>query len=165
MHCQIARKSLETLLYHRTKYQPEHRFHFKAGCFVTLHNKAGELRGCIGTLQPVYEDLALEIASNARSAGTRDHRFNAVRAEELDDITIEVSVLHEPELIDKQSLLNPSIYGVIVEHQGRRGVLLPDLKGITSIDHQIAVAKQKAFISTKEPVKIWRFKVDKFQEE
>jgi len=165
MYCEIARKSVEEWVIHGKKYAPEHEFKKEAACFVTLHNRSGELRGCIGTLSPTKKDLAFEIAENARSSATRDHRFLKVDESELDQIVIEVSVLNEPEIIEKQSQLNPKVYGIVVEHQGRRGVLLPDLQGITSIDHQITVAKQKAFISPKESVKIWRFKVEKFREE
>jgi AmmeMemoRadiSam system protein A len=163
-HCEIARKSIEYWLNSRVKYLPNHHFGFKAGCFVTLFDAAGLLRGCIGTIEPRHADLALEIADNARSSATRDHRFSTVESEELPGLTLEVSVLAPAEEIQSQSELNPKIYGVIVEHSGRRGVLLPDIEGVTTIDQQIAIAKRKAFISTLESVKIWRFKVEKHKE-
>ena len=164
MHCKIARESIENWITSGTKFLPTHRFHLKAGCFVTLHLLSGELKGCIGTIEPLYSDLALEIAENARSSATHDHRFSPVEIKDLTELKIEVSVLGKPEPIEKHTDLNPKIFGVIVEHSGRRGVLLPDLEGVTTIDQQISIAKHKAFISAKEPVKIWRFKVEKYSE-
>lgn len=164
MHCEIARQSIEKWIKFQTKYLPSQRFNEEAGCFVTLLDKDNKLRGCIGTIAAQHSDLAIEIAENARSAASRDHRFSPLQANELDAISIEVSVLQKPEIIENHIELNPKIYGIIVENQGRRGVLLPDLDGITTIDQQISIAKHKAFISSKEPVKIWRFKVAKFRE-
>jgi len=66
-------------------------FSGRAGCFVTLMEN-GELRGCIGTIEPVYDNLALEIINNAIAAGTEDPRFPPVSADELPylDYTVEV---------------------------------------------------------------------------
>lgn len=155
---------MEYWLSSQINYLPTHRYGFKAGCFVTLFDAAGMLRGCIGTIEPQHTDLALEIAENARSTATRDHRFSPVTSGELKSLTLEVSVLAPAEEIQSQSELNPKIYGVIVEHSGRRGVLLPDIEGVTTIDQQIAIAKRKAFISSLESVQIWRFKVEKYKE-
>ncbi len=68
----------------------------RKSCFVTL-KKDGELRGCIGTVQPVKENLALEIKHNAIAAGTQDPRFWPLQAEELSLISISVDVLGEME--------------------------------------------------------------------
>mgnify|MGYP001055911032 CR=1 FL=1 len=66
--------------------------------FVTLH-KHGQLRGCIGGLEP-REPLAEAVRSSAISAATQDPRFPTVSPEELDDLEIEVSVLSPLEKVD-----------------------------------------------------------------
>ncbi len=67
----------------------------KLACFVTL-NYGGDLRGCIGTLEPVGT-LYESIVDNAIAAASRDFRFSPVTVPELSGITYEVSVLSEPE--------------------------------------------------------------------
>ena len=131
----------------------------RAGTFVSLH-KDGRLRGCIGTIQPVRSSVAEEIAENAISAATRDPRFSPVRPEELDSLEISVDVLSEPESISSKAELDVKRYGVIVSKGGRRGLLLPNLDGVDSIDEQIAIALQKAGISRHEKgIELQRFEV------
>ncbi|TYB80878.1 MAG: AmmeMemoRadiSam system protein A [Kosmotoga sp.] len=132
----------------------------KAGCFVTLHKNDGSLRGCIGTIIPTKETLAEEIRDNAIASATRDPRFPAVRKEELKELIISVDVLGEPEeaTIEK---LNPKEYGVIVEKGWRKGVLLPDLEGVDTVNKQLSIALRKAGISPGEDYKIYRFKVNR----
>ncbi len=162
--CALARKCLtHWLTYHRG---PGYMTAFKrqAGCFVSLHTPTGALRGCIGTITPQHEDLAQEIADNAISSGTRDSRFPPVTLDELQQLVIEVSVLAPPEPIDGPEQLDPRVYGVIVENGYRRGVLLPDLEGIDTVAEQLAIARRKALIGPDEPVKLWRFVVEKYHE-
>lgn len=131
----------------------------RAGAFVSIHEH-GELRGCIGTIEPVRDTLTEEIVSNAISAATRDPRFSPVTAEELPDLVIHVDVLSEPEKISSPDELDVKRYGVIVEKDYRRGLLLPDLEGVDTVDYQIAIAKRKAGIGLNEPgVKMYRFEV------
>ena len=131
----------------------------RAGAFVSLH-KDGRLRGCIGTIQPVRSSVAEEIADNAISAATRDPRFSPVRPEELDSLEIGVDVLSEPESISSKAELDVKRYGVIVSKGRRRGLLLPNLDGVDSIDEQIAIALQKAGISKHEKgIELQRFEV------
>ena len=130
----------------------------RAGAFVSLHEH-GQLRGCIGTIQPVSENLAREIIRNAVSAGTEDPRFRPVTEEELKWIEISVDVLGEPEDIDSPAELDPRRYGVIVSNGGRRGLLLPDLEGVDTAERQISIARAKAGISPGEPVELKRFEV------
>ena len=132
----------------------------RAGAFVSLH-KDGELRGCIGTIHPVYPTLAQEIMENAVSAGTRDPRFEPVQEEELSDLTIHVDVLSEPEVIGSASLLDPKRYGVIVSAGTRRGLLLPDLEGVDNPEEQIRIAMQKGGIRPGETVILQRFTVQR----
>ena len=132
-----------------------------AGAFVSL-KKGGQLRGCIGTIEPVKPDLMQEIADNAVAAATRDPRFSPVTIEELDDISISVDVLTKPEPVDSVHDLDPEKYGVIVRSGHRKGVLLPDLPGITTAEEQVSIARQKAGIMESEPVELDRFEVKRY---
>ena len=122
-------------------------------------HKDGELRGCIGTILPTQKNVAEEILQNAISACSRDPRFSPVEISELDDIVYSVDVLGEPERIFSEKDLDVKKFGVIVENGGRRGLLLPDLEGVETVEQQISIAKQKANISQKEKVDMWRFEV------
>ena len=129
-----------------------------AGAFVSLH-MGGRLRGCIGTIGPTQENLAWEIIRNAVSAGTRDPRFPAVRAEELDELEYSVDVLGQPESVDALDQLDPRQYGVIVSFGHQRGLLLPDLDGVDTVEQQIDIARQKGGIRATDPYTLQRFKV------
>jgi len=137
----------------------------RAPCFVSLKTMQGELRGCIGTIEPTQDTLAEEIIANAISAATNDPRFEPVRPEELSNLRYSVDVLSPPEetVIDD---LDPSLYGVIVEDKagGRRGLLLPDIPGIENAQQQVEIAARKAGIGHDEPIRLWRFKVERHRE-
>ncbi|MDO4990063.1 MAG: AmmeMemoRadiSam system protein A [Eubacteriales bacterium] len=131
----------------------------RAGAFVSLH-KDGRLRGCIGTIGPVRSCVAEEIAENAISAATRDPRFSPVRQEELDSLEISVDVLSTPEDIRSKAELDVKRYGVIVSKGARRGLLLPNLEGVDTVDEQVSIALRKAGISEHEKgIKLQRFEV------
>ena len=134
----------------------------KAGVFVSIH-KFGGLRGCIGTFEPATENIAEEIIANAISSATRDPRFPAVAANELKDLSYSVDVLTKPEPIESQDQLDPKRYGVIVEAGWRRGLLLPDLEGVDTVDYQIDICRQKAGIAPDEPIKLYRFEVRRYK--
>ena len=136
-----------------------------APCFVSLKTLDGELRGCIGTIEPARDMLAEEIVANAISAATNDPRFEPVRVEELSNLRYSVDVLFPPEETEMNEL-DPAVFGVIVEDQSgvRRGLLLPDIPGITDAAHQVEIAARKAGIAAGEPVRLWRFKVERFRE-
>lgn len=161
---QLARLSLETyvrtgeLLTTLPDDLPEEMTSMRAGAFVSLH-KQGQLRGCIGTIAATCENVAWEIVQNAVSACSRDPRFPPVRANELDELEYSVDVLGSPEPVDSPDALDPKRYGVIVSANGRRGLLLPDLDGVDSVDMQLSIALQKAGISSSEPYRIERFEV------
>ena len=159
----LARYSLETFVKtHKPaelpKNLPTELTSRRAGAFVSLH-KDGELRGCIGTILPTTGSVAEEILQNAISACSRDPRFSPVEVSELDEIVYSVDVLGEPERIFDTKDLDVKKFGVIVENGGRRGVLLPDLEGIDTVEQQISIAKQKANIGVREKVDLWRFEV------
>ena len=134
----------------------------QAGTFVSLHDARGQLRGCIGTFVPSQPNIALEVIHNAISAATRDPRFPAISPRELAGLDIKVDVLSTPEPVDGPAELDPRRYGVIVHAtQGwhRRGLLLPDLDGVDTVDEQIRICRLKAGIGPEEPVELLRFEV------
>lgn len=130
----------------------------EAGTFVSL-KKNGQLRGCIGTILPTTDSIAEEIIQNAVSAGARDPRFLPVKEDELDELVYSVDVLMPPEQIYSLDDLDVKKYGVIVSNGNRRGLLLPDLEGVDTVDEQVAIAMQKAGISIDEPIALERFEV------
>ena len=130
----------------------------KAGVFVSIH-KFGSLRGCIGTIMPTTNSIAQEIITNAISASTKDPRFPKIEKEELDYLEINVDVLGEPEDIDSEEQLNVKEYGVIVTSGYKRGLLLPDLDGVDTVEDQISIAMKKADIKPNEKYTLERFEV------
>jgi AmmeMemoRadiSam system protein A len=164
---QLARATIESYVRDRRKLKPvEAPAAFAgepAGVFVTIHTAStGELRGCIGTIQPTEDSLAQEVINNAIAAATRDPRFPPIRPRELDDLAIDVSVLYPPEPIDSPDQLDVKRYGVIVERGYRRGLLLPDIPGIEDVATQVRYARMKAGIEENERVELLRFKVEKY---
>lgn len=134
----------------------------RAGTFVSI-KKHGELRGCIGTLSPTQPNVALEIIQNAISASTKDSRFPPVTSQELNDIDISVDILSEPEMVSSPDELDTKIYGVIVSKGWRKGLLLPDIEGVNTVEEQIYIAKRKAGISPDEDVELMRFEVKRYK--
>lgn len=130
----------------------------QAGTFVSIH-KNGELRGCIGTIMATEPSLAQEIISNAISASTRDPRFDPITQSELSQLEINVDVLGKPELISSQDELDVKRYGVIVSSGMKRGLLLPDLDGVDTVEQQVRIAMSKGGIRQGEPITLHRFEV------
>jgi AmmeMemoRadiSam system protein A len=133
---QIARQSLE----HAVRGQPlpdialeslSPRLQAQGASFVTLTIQ-GNLRGCIGALEP-YQPLALDVSEHAAAAALHDYRFPKVEPDELANIRIEVSCLTLPvplvyqnaqELLDQ---LRPGLHGVMLRDEGRRATFLPQV--------------------------------------
>ena len=140
-------------------------FQQRAGCFVSIKTRGGELRGCIGTVEPAQDTLAEEIVCNAVSAATHDPRFPPVSARELPDLKYSVDVLSEPEPCTMDDL-DPKIYGVIAQHESGfpRGLLLPNLEGIETAAQQVEIAVRKAGISSGDRTKLFRFRADRYSE-
>ncbi len=151
--------------YHRLKFSGD----IQAGSFVSLKHRAdNSLRGCIGTIEPCQETLAREVACNALSAAFKDPRFPALTVGELEEVYITVDVLGSQERIEDPGELNPEKFGVVVTKGSRKGVLLPDLEGIDTVDRQLSIAAQKAGLSAREieqgDFTIYRFAVHRFEE-
>ena len=98
---QLARKSIvyyfeKNKTMDLPKNLPEDLFENRAGVFVSL-KKNERLRGCIGTFMPTQQNIAMEIIENAVSAAIDDPRFSPITLDELDDLTISVDILSQPE--------------------------------------------------------------------
>ena len=133
----------------------------RAGVFVCLKID-NMLRGCIGTFQPQEPTIAHEAVRNAISAATCDPRFTCVRIDELAVIEYSVDVLTPPEPVESTADLDPRRYGVIVQAGARRGLLLPDLEGVDTVEHQIGIAMQKAGIPSGAKIQLSRFEVKRY---
>ncbi|MFC1911537.1 AmmeMemoRadiSam system protein B [Chloroflexota bacterium] len=162
----LARKTVETYVKEGKIPPPPGRLtremKERAGVFVSIH-KLGDLRGCIGTFEPKQKNVAAEIMNNAISSATRDPRFPPVSPEELEHLDYKVDVLTTPEPVADESHLDSKKYGVIVESGFRRGLLLPDLEGVDTVDYQIDICRQKAGIAPDEPIKLYRFEVKRYK--
>ncbi|NLI60077.1 MAG: AmmeMemoRadiSam system protein A [Clostridiales bacterium] len=166
-YVRLARQSIEEYIRHGRvkaidKELPKAMLEDRAGIFVTI-KQHGQLRGCIGTMEPARSSIAEEIIHNAISAGTRDPRFLPVEEEELDSLVYSVDVLKKPEAIQSMDQLNVKMYGVIVSCGSRNGLLLPNLEGINNPREQVAIALEKAGIKEDEPYKMKRFEVIRHQ--
>ena len=138
----------------------EEMYQKRGGVFVSIKEN-GSLRGCIGTIEPAEASLALEIIHNAISASARDPRFSPIEPEELDRLTITVDVIGPVEPVDSPDKLDVKRYGIIVSREGNRGLLLPDLDGVDTVQEQIEIAKRKAGIGENEEVALERFEVER----
>ena len=163
VYVQLARKTIENYVRTGEKIAvpdglPKELYSQKAGVFVSIKEN-GSLRGCIGTIQAVQTSVAEEIIENAISAACRDPRFRPVRQEELGELVVSVDVLGDTETIDGPDKLDVKRYGVIVTKGRKRGLLLPNLDGIDTVEEQIAVARRKAGIGEEEDISLERFEV------
>jgi AmmeMemoRadiSam system protein A len=166
---ELARQSVEAFIRQRIVIEspahPEGVLATQAGVFVTLRKSDGELRGCIGTIEAEQANVAQEIVRNAISAATRDPRFPAVTTGELSNLSYSVDVLSTPEPTGGPEDLDPAVYGVIVEtlDGSRRGLLLPGIAGLDSVEQQWLAVHAKAGINPGTPVRVERFTVMRFR--
>ncbi|MGC9396185.1 MAG: AmmeMemoRadiSam system protein A [Anaerolineae bacterium] len=154
---------------------PPPRLTAPGAAFVTLRTQRGDLRGCIGSLEarrPLIED----VRENAIAAALRDPRFPPVKATELDNIVVEVSVLTAPEPLDFDGpddllrKLRPNIDGVLIERGWNRATFLPQVwEQLPSPEDFLGNLCYKAGL----PPNAWRwpdlkvsiYQVQKFEEE
>jgi AmmeMemoRadiSam system protein A len=124
----LSRKCLEELLEHgrKTIKEPDSRELLeRRGVFVTLHTQ-GELRGCIGVPDPV-SPLFQAAQECTMSAARADPRFPPMTAVELPDLQIEISVLSPLETVQDLDSIVIGVHGLLLNHLGRRGLLLPQV--------------------------------------
>jgi len=164
-YVRLARSTIEEFIFSGKKPAapmglPGEMYFRRAGVFVSI-KKQGRLRGCIGTIHSAYDCVAQEIMENAISAAVNDPRFEPILPEELEDLTVSVDVLGETEPVNSLRELDVRRYGVIVTKGEKRGLLLPSLAGVDTVEEQITIAKQKAGIPEEEDVSIERFEVER----
>lgn len=165
---ELARLAVEHFIRDGNVIDPPHHpqgvLATRAGAFVTLRGPDGELRGCIGTIEPMCSNVAEEIIHNAMSAATRDPRFPGVLRRELPGLRYGVDVLSVPERVSGPEDLDSQVYGVIIEtlDGSRRGLLLPRIEGIDSSEEQWLAVHSKAGIKPATPVRVQRFTVTRF---
>lgn len=139
------------------------------GTFVTLE-KAGQLRGCIGTLEP-HRPLIADVVANAYRAGFKDPRFPPITAEEIEALTWSISILtpkqamrfrDEPDLL---SQLRPGEDGLIIQDGNRRATFLPQVwEQLPKPSAFLARLKQKAGLAPNhwsDSFQAWRYGVTK----
>ena len=162
----LARDAIEKFVRERKTISPPENLtpemQEEAGVFVSLHTEDGQLRGCIGTFEPTTPNVAHEVIRNAIHAATRDPRFPPVRAGELDTLDISVDVLTSPVPVKSETELDPKRKGVIVQCGWRRGLLLPDLEGVDTVEAQLDIARRKAGIGPGEPTDLFCFEVKRY---
>ncbi|MDF2547321.1 MAG: hypothetical protein K0R93_2219 [Anaerosolibacter sp.] len=161
----LARAALEYYVAHKKvmdlpKDLPTEILQEKAGVFVSL-KKHGELRGCIGTIEPTTAHIADEIIRNAIQAGANDPRFYPVEEDELEEIIYSVDILKAPEAINSLDELDVRKYGVIVSSGRKSGLLLPNLENVDTVEEQVRIALQKAGIKANEGYNLQRFEVER----
>jgi MEMO1 family protein len=165
----LARQAIETFVLRGTQIDPPNNpsaiLAQRAACFVSIKTQDGDLRGCIGTIDPMKGTLAEELIANAINAATRDPRFVPLSAGELPQLRYSVDILSAPEEARFEDL-DPAVYGVIVEDELglRRGLLLPDIEGVDTATRQLEIAARKAGIPPGTPLKLLRFTVERFCE-
>lgn len=144
-----------------------------AATFVTLR-RGGELRGCIGTLNP-HRSLREDVCHNARAAAFRDPRFPPLAAAELPELVIRVSVLSslaEIEATSEEELLaglRPGTDGLVFAAGPHRGTFLPEVwTGLPAPRDFLRQLRRKAGLAEDywgSDVQVWRYTVDSWEEE
>lgn len=165
----LARQAIASELGRGKLEMPEDPvFQIKRGLFVTLHLE-DRLRGCIGYIVG-YKSIAESIVDMARAAAFRDPRFPKVKADELDRIQIEISLLGELLPVLDPEEIEIGRDGLYIEHPQGSGLLLPQVAIEWGWDRPVflkqvcqkAGLKQDAF--KEEAAKLYRFTAEIFNE-
>ncbi len=177
----VARTSIKSHLHKEEHFsmpkQRDHNAHLweKKGCFVTLTSR-GQLRGCIGTIEPV-DPLIKSVHLNALNAAFYDPRFFPLSVEEYPDIHIEISVLTVPTELhyttpdDLLSRVKPCVDGIILQLNNRRATFLPQVwEELSNPEDFFTQLSLKAGLGPNDwkhnpNMKIFTYQVEKFAEE
>jgi AmmeMemoRadiSam system protein A len=174
----LARQALEYAV-HGQKLPPldlkelSPRLKVEGASFVTL-TKSGELRGCIGALEP-YQPLAQDVREHAIAAALEDYRFPPVQPAELPDITIEVSRLTQPQPLDYASpedllaKLRPGMDGVVLRDGRHRATFLPQVwekvpDPSEFLDHLCYKMGEQPDVWRKRSLEVLIYQVEEFHE-
>ncbi|RJP16211.1 MAG: AmmeMemoRadiSam system protein A [Candidatus Abyssobacteria bacterium SURF_5] len=102
------------------------RLNEKCGAFVTLHEKNGALRGCIGYVEPI-KPLVQTIIDMSIACSTKDPRFSPVTEGELANLDLEISILSSLEEIDNPQKILIGTHGLLIKKEFATGLLLPQV--------------------------------------
>ena len=167
---ETAIKSIETFIKNKEIYKPDlpKEFDEKRGVFVTI-KKNGELRGCIGFVEPEFK--LKDAIIKAAISSTRDPRFPPLTEDELKEIKIEVSVLTKPEPMDNDpEKIEIGKDGLIVRRGIYSGLLLPqvatenNMKKQEFLEHTCLKAGMKEDAWKDEETKVFKFQAEIFSE-
>ena len=156
----LGRRAIDTYLRTRRLIEPPQPIPLElqapSAAFVSLY-KNGELRGCVGSVQPTEATAAHELIRYAVASAVRDPRFDPVRLDEVGALTIKVQLLDPSEATDISGL-NPHTHGIIVRRGDRQALLLPGIEGIDTPEQQLRAACEKAGINRNAPLDLERFR-------
>jgi hypothetical protein len=146
------------------------RLSARRASFVTLHAEE-KLRGCIGSLEP-RTSLADDVSFNAYAAAFRDPRFRPLQADELDTLSLDISVLSTPEMLDFDSessllgVVRPGIDGLILQEHEFRSTFLPSVwESLPDPVQFLGHLKLKAGLATdywSASIRVWRYTTESF---
>jgi hypothetical protein len=151
----IARKSIETHIQSGQVYiepREEMSLNTRNGCFVTI-KQSGQLRGCIGNFQselPIFR----EVAEMAVASASKDPRFYPMKEEDLQDFTLEISVLTPLHKIEDIAEIEVGKHGIYLEKGYYRGVLLPQVATEHSWDRETFL--NQTCVKAGLPTDAWR---------
>ena len=156
----LGRRAIDTYLRTRRLIEPPQPIPLEleapSAAFVSLY-KNGELRGCVGSVQPTEATAAHELIRYAVASAVRDPRFDPVRLDEVSALRIKVQLLDPSEATDISGL-NPHTHGIIVRRGDRQALLLPGIEGIDTPEQQLRAACEKAGINRNAPLDLERFR-------
>ena len=124
----IARKAIEAYVRNGKTYvepREEKALNMRNGCFVTI-KQGGQLRGCIGNFQSELP-LFREVSEMAVASASKDPRFYPMKEDDLEDFTLEISVLSPLKKSDSIEEIEVGRHGIYLEKGYYRGVLLPQV--------------------------------------
>jgi AMMECR1 domain-containing protein len=138
----------------------------KLPCYVSIFLD-GKLRGSKGSIKPTQDYLYNEIIHNAVKAVEESKNAEALKEEELNNITLTVDVLSQPRPVENKSMLKPRKHGIAIKDEaGNESVVFPNTDGIESIEQQMETAKEKAGIKKETPedqLNILNFTITRYQ--
>jgi AmmeMemoRadiSam system protein A len=145
----IARTALESYVREGKTFKPSsssQKLQEERGVFVTL-TKNGQLRGCIGYIQPI-KPLIESVRDNAISAAVHDGRFSPVKPDELGDINIEISILTVPQPDTIENIINHKL-GVVLQQGNYGATYLPQVwDGLPDAKQFFSTLCQKAGLTS-----------------
>lgn len=161
---QLARDSIAAYLQHRPLPHTDAPVAARpGGAFVSIHNQ-GELRGCIGHIEPT-QPVGAVITRCAIAAATEDPRFPAVTAAELDHLHLELSLLGPLEPVNSIDEVEVGRHGLVVEMGWHRGLLLPQVATEWGWDRETFVAHTCAKAGLPRDAWVHGAKLFKFEAE